>query len=65
MLKVLTRKDVAEILQLSVRTIDYMVATNQIPYKRLGRFIRFSEKALERWMEEGEASESICNKREH
>ena len=54
MLKVLTRKEVAEILQLSVRTIDYMVATNQIPHKRVGLSVRFSEKVLERWMEQGE-----------
>ena len=54
MLKVLTRKQVAKILQLSVRTIDYMVATNQIPHKRVGRSVRFSEKVLEQWMEQGE-----------
>ena len=52
MLKVLTRKEVADLLKLSTRTIDFLVASKQIPHKRVGRSVRFSERAIEQWMEQ-------------
>ena len=51
MLKIFTRKEVAAILRLSVRTVDYLVASGQIPHRRIGRSVRFSESALQRWMD--------------
>ena len=51
MLKVLTRQETADLLKLSLRSLDYLTATKQIPFKRMGRSIRFSESALQRWMD--------------
>ena len=51
-LRVLTRQEAAELLKLSVRTLDYLTATGQIPHKRIGRSVRFSERAIEQWMEQ-------------
>ena len=51
-LRVLTRQEAAELLKLSVRTLDYLTATGQIPHKRVGRSIRFSESALQKWLEQ-------------
>jgi len=54
----LTRKQVAELLQLSLGTLDYMVAANQIPFSRVGkRNVRFSRERLERWFREREGVE--------
>ena len=52
MLKVLTRPEAARLLRVSIRTLDFLVASRQVPFKRLGRSIRFSEKALEDFMNE-------------
>ena len=57
MLKVLKREEAAKMLRISVRTLDYLTKTNQVPHKKVGRSVRFSEKALEQWMEEGEQGE--------
>lgn len=47
------REDVAERYQLPLRTVDYLVATGQIPYIRLGkRIVRFDPQELQRWEEE-------------
>ena len=65
MLKVLTRPEAAKLLRVSVRTLDYLTKTNQVPLKKIGRSIRFSEKALEHWIEKGEDGESIRNEAKH
>ena len=57
MLKVLKREEAAALLRISIRSLDYLTKTNQIPYKRVGRSVRFSEKALEQWIEQGEGAE--------
>jgi excisionase family DNA binding protein len=45
--KILTRKEVAAIFKLNLRTLDYLVATNQIPFSRLGkRMVRFDKERL-------------------
>ena len=47
--EVLLRKHVSEMFKLPIRTVDYLVATNQIPFSRLGkRSVRFSKKRLEK-----------------
>ena len=58
MLKVLTRPEAAELLRISIRTLDYWVKTGQVPHKKIGRSIRFSEKALERWLEQEVGAEN-------
>jgi len=40
--RILTRRDLAETFQISLRTVDKMLAGEEIPYLRIcGRFIRF------------------------
>jgi len=54
----MTRKDVAEEYKLPTRTVDYLVATKQIPFSRIGkRNVRFSRKRLEEWFRERESIE--------
>lgn len=62
--KKLRRKDVSEIFQMPVRTIDYLVSTNQIPFSRVGkRGVRFDEKRLQEWFLKREGVEFRHNKR--
>ena len=53
--EIMTRSDVAEEYQLPLRTVDYLVSTNQIPYSRIGkRGVRFSRSRLVEWLRERE-----------
>ena len=53
--EVMTRSDVAEEFQLPLRTVDYLVSTNQIPYARVGkRSVRFTRSRLMEWLRERE-----------
>lgn len=55
-LEVLLREEVSEILKTSLRTVDYLVATGQIPFSRIGkRGVRFSRKRIEEWFLEERA----------
>jgi excisionase family DNA binding protein len=54
---VLTKSDVAELLQVSKRSLDYWVAAREIPHKRIGpRSVRFRKDTILEWLEEGEAA---------
>ena len=58
MTEFLTRQEVSERLKMPVRTIDYLVSTNQIPFSRVGkRSVRFSSTRLEEWFIEREGVE--------
>jgi len=49
---ILTRQEVAQTYKLPLSTVDYFVATNQIPYSRLGkRAVRFDKGELEQWFQ--------------
>jgi len=51
-LQLLTREEACERLRLSRSTLDYLVATGQVPYVRLGkRNVRFREDRLQAWLE--------------
>ena len=46
----LTREEVCQLYQISARTLDYLVSTNQIPFSRVGaRGVRFAPEALDVW----------------
>lgn len=51
--KVLTSFETAKYLKISPRTLSRLVRKGEIPFKRLGRQIRFSVDVLERWIKEG------------
>ena len=58
MAEILTRKEVSKFLKISVRTIDYLVGTGQIPFSRIGkRGVRFQKGRLENWLREREGVE--------
>lgn len=53
--EVLTKKEAAEFLKMSPKTIDYLVVSHQIPYSRIGkRSVRFSQTRLLEWLGERE-----------
>ena len=55
MTEFLTRQEVSERLKIPLRTVDYLVCTNQIPFSRVGkRSVRFSSTRLEEWFVERE-----------
>jgi predicted DNA-binding transcriptional regulator AlpA len=48
------RQDVSQTFQLPLSTVDYFVATDQIPYYRLGkRAVRFDMDELDQWFQAG------------
>jgi excisionase family DNA binding protein len=56
-IEVLKRQEVADLFKLPIRTVDYLVATDQIPFSRIGkRAVRFSKQRLEEWFQEREGA---------
>lgn len=56
--EILTRDEAAELLKLPLRTLDYLVATGQIPFTRIGkRSVRFSRTRLMEWFYDREGIE--------
>ena len=56
--EVLTRTEAAEMLKMPQRTLDYLVATGQIPFSRIGkRSVRFTRTRLLEWLHEREGIE--------
>ena len=49
----LTVKDVAHMLKTSTSYVYELVRLNEMPYKRLGRLIRFKEADIEKWLDSG------------
>jgi excisionase family DNA binding protein len=63
MVEILTRKEVSERLKIPVRTIDYLVSTQQIPFSRIGkRSVRFSCTRIEKWFNDREGIEFRQNR---
>jgi excisionase family DNA binding protein len=63
--EILTRKQVAEKYKLPLRTVDYLVATDQIYFSRLGkRSVRFDSDRLEQWFKEREGIEYRHSKKD-
>jgi len=49
--RLLTPKDVSEMLQIRLSTIYHWVQTRAIPFFKIGRHIRFKVRDLEKWLE--------------
>jgi excisionase family DNA binding protein len=63
MTEFLTRQEVSERLKIPLRTIDYLVSTNQIPFSRIGkRSVRFSSSRIEEFFSEREGVEFRQNR---
>jgi len=54
----LNRKQAAALLQIGIRTLDYLVSTNQIPFSRIGkRIVRFDAGRLDEYFQQREGIE--------
>lgn len=49
--KLLTAKQVSELLEVSVSAVYDWVSRRQIPYVKLGRLIRFKKNEIFRWVD--------------
>lgn len=47
----LTKKEIAKFLSVSVKMIDRKVHLNEIPFLKIGRLVRFSKKRILAWAE--------------
>ena len=55
MTDLLTREDISGMLKVPIRTIDYWVQTDQIPFNRLGkRLVRFDGDKIDAWLQDRE-----------
>ena len=55
---IMTKKDVAKEFKLTLRTVDNLVSTGQIPFSRVGkRSVRFDRNRLREWFREREGVE--------
>jgi excisionase family DNA binding protein len=50
--RLLTKKEIANFLNVSIKMIDRKVHMNEIPYLKIGRLVRFSKKSVLAWAEE-------------
>ena len=56
--EILNRKEAAEMLKIPQRTLDYLVATGQVPFSRVvKRSVRFTRNRLLEWLREHEGVE--------
>ena len=49
--KLLTKKEIADFLNVSIKMIDRKVSLNEIPYLKIGRLVRFDKKKVRAWAE--------------
>jgi len=57
--RLLTADEVAELLQVEKSWVYAACRSGRIPHIRLGRYVRFSELAIEEWMVEIQAKNSF------
>lgn len=50
--RLLTKKEIARFLNVSVKMIDRKVLMNEIPYFKIGSLVRFSKRIILAWAEE-------------
>lgn len=49
--KLLTKKEIANFLNVSIKMIDRKVHMNEIPFLKIGKLVRFSKKRILAWAE--------------
>ncbi|WP_407079778.1 excisionase family DNA-binding protein [Bacteriovorax stolpii] len=54
--KLLTKKEIANFLNVSVKMIDKKVHLNEIPHLHVGRLVRFSKSEVLAWAKESNSS---------
>ena len=58
MQELLTIDETAKILKINKQTLRNWCSQRKIPYKKIGRSVRFDTRSLEAWMKRKEVSES-------
>lgn len=51
--RLMTKQEIADFLNVSVKMIDRKVMLNEIPFFKIGRLVRFSKARVVEWMHEG------------
>lgn len=54
--RLLTKQEIADFLNVSVKMIDKNVSMNEIPYLKIGRLVRFDKKRVRAWAEESNST---------
>ena len=57
--KLMTKKELAEFLNVSVKLIDKKVHLKQIPFEKIDRLVRFKKSKILAWLEEINSSRSL------
>ena len=57
---VLTMKEAAELMRISVAMVSRLVHTQGLPHMRIGRRVFFPKDRLERWLEEQVKEEELA-----
>lgn len=52
-MNLMTRQETAEMIGISVQTLDRMIKDNRIPYIKIGRLIRFNKEQVTDWVMDG------------
>lgn len=63
--RLLTADEVAEMLRVDKSWVYAATRSNRIPHIRLGRYVRFSEAAIESWMAELEGGHTSLRYDKH
>jgi len=59
--QLITVKEVASLTRLSVSTISHYVSDGRIPFKKIGRAVRFDADEIAKWIEAGGPSSPKIN----
>jgi excisionase family DNA binding protein len=54
--KLLTKKEIASFLNVSIKMIDRKVSMNEIPYLKIGKLVRFDKETVLGWAKENTPS---------
>ena len=54
--KLLTKQELAQFLNVSIKMIDRKVSLNEIPFLKIGRLVRFSKREVLSWAQESIAT---------
>ena len=60
--KLLTPQEIAEVLGVQPSTIYQWTHQGYIPYVKIGKFVRFKEKDVERWVESKTSNGRVTRK---
>lgn len=54
-MKIITVKELSELIKIKEKTIYYLVSQGSIPHYRIGKLVRFNQDEIEHWMKSNKA----------